>query len=205
MYQNCKFHISHYSEYVFSSSLSIYFKLIAIVLQDYDAAFLYNCWFLFIILMGLLICKYALFWQEFSVKSLILRWPLRPVGLLFDSKLCFITALHASSLQITQCCYSCTLDTLGDAPGSSWILVILGVKYHIISPRAHRWSYTLFYKQKCTFIDTRALNEAKMFAYYKTWPGLVWPHWPGLASKLAPKKFWPGFKNLACPQIWALE
>ena len=33
--------------------------------------------------MGLLICKYAPFWQEYSVKSLILRWPLRPVGLLF--------------------------------------------------------------------------------------------------------------------------
>ena len=82
MYQNCKFHISHHSEYVFSS-LSIYFTLIAIVLKDYDAAFLCNCWFLFIIIMGLLICKYAPFWQGFSVKSLILMWPLRPVGLLF--------------------------------------------------------------------------------------------------------------------------
>ena len=50
-------HISHYSEYVFTSSLSIFFTLIAIVFKDYDAAFLYNCCFLFII----------------SVKSLILR------------------------------------------------------------------------------------------------------------------------------------
>ena len=33
--------------------------------------------------MGLLIYKYEPFWQEVSVKSLILRWPLRPVGLLF--------------------------------------------------------------------------------------------------------------------------
>ena len=32
--------------------------------------------------MGLLIYKYEPFWQEVSVKSLILRWPLRPVGLL---------------------------------------------------------------------------------------------------------------------------
>ena len=32
--------------------------------------------------MGLLICKYAPFWQEFSIKSMIPRWPLRPVGLL---------------------------------------------------------------------------------------------------------------------------
>ena len=39
VYQNCKFHISHYSEYVLSSSLSVYFTLIAIVLKDYNAAF----------------------------------------------------------------------------------------------------------------------------------------------------------------------
>ena len=53
------------------------------MLKNYDAAFLYNCWFLFIIIMGLLIWKYRPFWQDFSVKSLILRWPIRPVGLLF--------------------------------------------------------------------------------------------------------------------------
>ena len=41
VYQNCKFHISNYSEYVLSSCLSIYFTLIAIVLKDYDYAFLY--------------------------------------------------------------------------------------------------------------------------------------------------------------------
>ena len=34
--------ISHYSEYVVSSTLSIYSTLIAIVLRDYDAAFLYH-------------------------------------------------------------------------------------------------------------------------------------------------------------------
>ena len=48
----------------------------------YDAAFLYNCCFLVIIIMELR-CKYVPFWQEFSVKSLMLRWPLRPVDLLF--------------------------------------------------------------------------------------------------------------------------
>ena len=32
-------HISHFSEYVLSSTLSIYSTLIAIVLSDYDAAF----------------------------------------------------------------------------------------------------------------------------------------------------------------------
>ena len=34
--------------------------------------------------MGLLIYKYEHLWQEVSVKSLILRWPLRPVGLLLS-------------------------------------------------------------------------------------------------------------------------
>ena len=41
---------------------------------------------------------------------------------------------------------------VGEAPVSSWILMILGVKNHIISP--HRWIYTLSYKKKCTFVDT---------------------------------------------------
>ena len=35
-------HISHYSDYVVSSNLSTYSTLIAIVLRDYDAAFLYH-------------------------------------------------------------------------------------------------------------------------------------------------------------------
>ena len=35
-------HISHYSEYVLSSTLSIYNLLIAIVFMDYDADFLYH-------------------------------------------------------------------------------------------------------------------------------------------------------------------
>ena len=35
-------HISHYSEFVVSSTLSIYSTLVAIVLRDYDAAFLYH-------------------------------------------------------------------------------------------------------------------------------------------------------------------
>ena len=35
-------HICHFCEYVVSSTLSIYITLIAIVLRDYDAAFLYH-------------------------------------------------------------------------------------------------------------------------------------------------------------------
>ena len=35
-------YISHLSEYVLSSTLSIYSTLIAIVLRDYDAAFLFH-------------------------------------------------------------------------------------------------------------------------------------------------------------------
>ena len=38
--------------------------------------------------MGLLIYKYEPFWQEVSVKSVILRWPLRPVGLLLTLVTC---------------------------------------------------------------------------------------------------------------------
>ena len=36
-------HISHFSEYVVSSTLSIYSTLIAIVLRDYDAFYLFDC------------------------------------------------------------------------------------------------------------------------------------------------------------------
>ena len=36
-------------------------------------------------MMELLICKYEPFWEEVSVEFLILRWPLRPVDLLFQS------------------------------------------------------------------------------------------------------------------------
>ena len=38
-------HISHYSEYEVSSTLSIYSTLIVIVSRDYDAAFLYHCFY----------------------------------------------------------------------------------------------------------------------------------------------------------------
>ena len=41
----------------------------------------------------------------------------------------------------------------GEAPGTSWILAILGVKFnHIISP--HRWLDPRKKKCTCTFIDT---------------------------------------------------
>ena len=35
-------HISHYGEFVVSSPLSLYSTLLAILLSDYDAAFLYH-------------------------------------------------------------------------------------------------------------------------------------------------------------------
>ena len=38
-----------------------------------------------ILMMGLFICKYETLWQEVSVESLILRWPLRSAGLLIYS------------------------------------------------------------------------------------------------------------------------
>ena len=66
-------HISHFSEYALSSNPSIYSTLIAIVLRDYDA-FLFHRWY----------TKMSPYDKKSdSVKSLILRWPFRPVGLLF--------------------------------------------------------------------------------------------------------------------------
>ena len=55
-------HISHYIEYVVSSTLSIYSTLIAIVLRDYDAAS-YTIIFIYS-MMGLLIYKYEPLWQD---------------------------------------------------------------------------------------------------------------------------------------------
>ena len=54
-------HISHYSEYVLSSTLSIYSTLITDVLRDYDAAFLYPLLIFIYSMMGLLIYKYEPF------------------------------------------------------------------------------------------------------------------------------------------------
>ena len=47
-------HIRHYyySKYALSSTISIYSTLIVIVLWDYTAVFLCNCWILFILLWG---------------------------------------------------------------------------------------------------------------------------------------------------------
>ena len=68
----------HLSEYALSSILSIFSTLIVIGLMDYNAALPCYCWFLFILWWG---CRFTC--QEVSVKSLILRWSLRPVGVLF--------------------------------------------------------------------------------------------------------------------------
>ena len=38
-------HVSHYSKNALSSSLSMYSAFMAIVLRDYNAAFLCHCWF----------------------------------------------------------------------------------------------------------------------------------------------------------------
>ena len=42
-------YMSYYSEYLLSSTQSICIILIAIVLREYNAAFLYHCWFSFIL------------------------------------------------------------------------------------------------------------------------------------------------------------
>ena len=54
----------------------------------------------------------------------------------------------------------------GEAPGSSWILVILEVKFnHIVCPHTCRWSYTLSFKKKCTFIDTWSSENISSLIY----------------------------------------
>ena len=50
-------------------------------LSEYDAAYLFDCWFSFILWWDCWYTNISPFWQEVGVKSLILRWPLRPVGL----------------------------------------------------------------------------------------------------------------------------
>ena len=69
---------------------------------------------IFIIIMGLLICKYAPFWQEFSVKSLILRWPLRPVGLLLSN---FNLFNFQYTLSFWECIYLCSFTYLLSVKG----------------------------------------------------------------------------------------
>ena len=78
-------HLSHYSEYAVFSTLSIYSTLVACVpcVKGLWCCFPIPSLIFNYSMMGLLIYKYEPLWQEVSVKSLILRWPLRPVGLLF--------------------------------------------------------------------------------------------------------------------------
>ena len=79
------------------------------MLRDYDA-FLYHRWFSFI-LWWELIYKYEPLWQEVSVKSLILMWSLRPVGLLlglhqFTDRQCPLQhhKPHAALITVPICC-----------------------------------------------------------------------------------------------------
>ena len=81
MYQNCKFQKSHLvNMYVF------------LLYQYYTSHWCYCVkelwccfpiqWLIFIYYNNGAVDMQICFWQEFSVKSLILGWPLRPVGLL---------------------------------------------------------------------------------------------------------------------------
>ena len=63
--------------------MPIYSILIAIVLRSYNEAVHCHCWFLFFLRWA---CKYANVRtsdKKINVESLILRWPLWPVNLLF--------------------------------------------------------------------------------------------------------------------------
>ena len=75
-----------------------------LLLYQYAAHFVKGLWCCFPIpslifiysMMRLLIYKYKPLWQEVSVKSLTLRWPLRPVGLLLVINI-YTTALRILS------------------------------------------------------------------------------------------------------------
>ena len=86
--------------------LFIFHSIIMLHIDSYCVKELWCCFpiplLIFIYsVMGLLICKYEALWQEVSVKSLILRWPLRPVGLLHFIHYYFIWNLVCVSVWIT--------------------------------------------------------------------------------------------------------
>ena len=81
VYKNCKFHDPLGQGFLWSSTLSIYSTFIAFVLRD-DMLLSYAI-VEFYFLYDVAVVTYEAFWQEVGVESLILRWPLRPVGLLF--------------------------------------------------------------------------------------------------------------------------
>ena len=75
-------HISHLVKMHYFLKYLLYFY--AIVLRDYGVAFLYQCWFSFILWWG---CWYTNM-SPSDKKSLILRLLLWPVGLFFFKKSC---------------------------------------------------------------------------------------------------------------------
>ena len=94
--------ISYYSEYALISTLLVYITLIDIELRDYNAAFFPMPLLIFIYsMMGQRICKYELLRQEVSVESLILRWPLRPLGLLYVNNI-YLTNTMATMMTMTR-------------------------------------------------------------------------------------------------------
>lgn len=66
--------------YKFHTSINIQRIDCYLVLRGYNAAFFGHCWFLlFFFMMGLLLCEYEPVWQEDSVESMWIIWPLRPL------------------------------------------------------------------------------------------------------------------------------
>ena len=76
-------HINHDCEYVLSPSLSIYFALIVIMLKDNNAASLYHCWFLLSFWLYDGAVDKQIRAPQCKVSDSLLRWPWRPLGLLF--------------------------------------------------------------------------------------------------------------------------
>ena len=58
-------------------------------------------------MIGLLICKYEPLWQDVNVQSLILRWPLRPIGLLYSIRLLWdLFYSWKKAICVSLCCYN---------------------------------------------------------------------------------------------------
>ena len=68
---------------IYSTSIAVVLRVTMLLSLTVVDFYLFLLWLFIYSMIGLLICKYESFLQEVSVESLILRWPLSPVGLVF--------------------------------------------------------------------------------------------------------------------------
>ena len=113
-------------------------------------------------MMGLLIYKFQPFWQEVGEKSLILRWPLRPVGLLHI----FTRASHSwkykknpvwipysTSNHWISSIYRCIMYIVCTVPGDRVILWILYFSHIVNSKLTWQLTEVSYFKSSMLLID----------------------------------------------------